>query len=405
MLWLLGSNASLDRYMASLARLGIVGIDGRPVRFRYPRAGLVAVPVVGTSKGLRCVRGAARLADYPWPTAVTSLVDIPKPISFRAHDVRTGTVDGARADFQQMVVQLVGARYRGARSIKPNPGDWGIDCFTGQLDGVIVVWQAKYFPDGVTKSHQQEIRDSFSAAVTAAQREGFAIQRWILCVPSSMDAPTAKWWDGWRKRQERETGIKIELWDESLLVRFLISPDARHVRAEYYGASSPARRRPLSRLPGDVDYDGALFVRQLSEAGHVEFQSAKEQFFNAEILSREVRDKGIPEECDALDEADIAVNAVWESEFNRSCVTNSGRDLPELHQTVMGHISDSADRLSGHLPLHPVQAMGIMHQVVDLGRAGWVRDFRTVALRHQSDGGAAPAAATSPAGAGTEGSS
>jgi hypothetical protein len=315
---------------------------------------------------------------------LTAIVDIPRPISFRAHDLRTGSPEGARADFQQMIVQLVSARYPGARTIKANPGDWGIDCFTGELNGVTVVWQAKYFPDGVTRNHQQEIRESFKSVTKAAEREKFTVGQWILCVPSSMDAPTSKWWDGWKKRKEHETGMKVELWDESRLTRYLISPDARNVRAEYYGGTTVVQSRPLSRLPGNVNYDGALFVRQLSEAGHVEFESAKEQFFNAEILAREVRDKGLADECNALDEVEMIVRAVWELEFNRSCVTSSGRQLPELHPLVMQQISGRSDRLSANLPLHPVQGMGVMHQVVDVGSAGWVRDFRAIADRHQA---------------------
>lgn len=204
-----------------------------------------------------------------------------RPISFRAHEVRVGSIDGARADFQQMIAQLVRASTPSVRTVAANPGDWGIDVFVGSLADEIVVWQSKYFIVGVGRAQQQQIRESFASLMSAATEKGFAVRRWVLCIPVSMNGPATRWWDRWRKRQEKEHGLQIELWDETELISLLISPDTAHVREHYYGVNviSPLSEDPLPirRLKDPQQYDNALFIRQMREAGHTELRSCKER--------------------------------------------------------------------------------------------------------------------------------
>lgn len=146
-------------------------------------------------------------------------------INVAAHQVRANA-QGARQDFAEMIGQLVHAVRPGvARMVAANPGDWGIDVFVGNLGGAVTVWQSKYFIPEVNKSHQAQIRESFDSAVKNAVKEGFTLTQWILCVPSSMDGPTTKWWDTWKRKKERELKFVIDLWDETELRSLLISPD------------------------------------------------------------------------------------------------------------------------------------------------------------------------------------
>src|SRR5438477_4645939 len=151
---------------------------------------------------------------------------------------------GARDDFEQMLAMLIAAIYPGARSIAANPGDWGIDVLLGELSGLVVIWQSKYFWPLVNRSRQAQIRESFDSALRAAARNGYQVDQWVLCIPSSMDAPTAQWWDKWRARRHRETGVAIELWHEMALRNLLVRPDAAHVRRHFYDPYAPA---PLPR--------------------------------------------------------------------------------------------------------------------------------------------------------------
>lgn len=308
-------------------------------------------------------------------------------INFAAHQVRANA-HGARQDFEEMIGQLVRAVRPGVvvpRVVAANPGDWGIDVFVGDLGGAVTVWQSKYFFPEVTKSHQAKIRDSFDSVVKNAAKEGFTLTQWILCVPSSMDAPTTSWWDRWKKKQEREFQIVVELWDETELRSLLISPDAGAVRRHYYEPVQAAR--PGAEVVGLADEDAdrletALFVRQLREAGHVEVTSSKQQFFNAELMAREVVDKGVPVEVAALASADTVVHSLWEDHFNEACQAHEGARLPGLHKSVMGEIRAQHAALGAGLPGGPVHTCGLMHRVVDNRRAGWVRHWRQVADEH-----------------------
>ncbi|MFJ1847795.1 hypothetical protein ACIPCD_40555, partial [Streptomyces sp. NPDC088146] len=78
------------------------------------------------------------------------------------HEIRTGSTDGARADFEKMLAQLVSATNLNVRMIAANPGDWGIDAFAGDLGGAVTVWQSKYFMPTTTTNHSQQIRESLS---------------------------------------------------------------------------------------------------------------------------------------------------------------------------------------------------------------------------------------------------
>lgn len=166
-------------------------------------------------------------------------------INFSVHEVRAG-IDGAHADFEQMLALLVQATCGEANLVFANPGDWGIDVLVGDLRGQVTIWQAKYFVRGFRGTQQGQVRDAFAAALKAAAAHGYEVARWILCLPSSMDGPATQWWQGWKARQQ-DSGVKIELWDETRLRALLIRPEAAHVRRHYY---SPYRHDDATEEPG-----------------------------------------------------------------------------------------------------------------------------------------------------------
>ncbi|MDG6103100.1 hypothetical protein Daura_16460 [Dactylosporangium aurantiacum] len=313
--------------------------------------------------------------------AAMNLASGEPPINFAAHQVRAGNIAGARDDFEQMLAMLLAAIYPGARAITANPGDWGIDILLGELSGLVVIWQSKYFWPVVGRSSQGQIRESFDAALAAAARNGYRLSQWVLCVPASMDPPTAQWWDNWRTRRQRDSGVAIELWHESILRGHLVRPDCAHVRRHFYDpyTPAPAQRAPVRDLGGDdaAALDEALFVRQLRAAGHAEVGAAKREYFNAELLAREVLDKRLPAEVLALAEADGVVHGIWEARFNAVAALAADPRLPGLHAEVMREIRESGV-FPAQLRAGPVHRCGLMHRVVQDRRAGWVRHWRDI---------------------------
>jgi hypothetical protein len=312
-------------------------------------------------------------------------------VSFNHHALiaRIGNEQGAREEFARLVAAL-GELTTQVRRIRENPGDWGIDAFAGRLgDGAdVAVWQAKFFINGVGQSQQQQIRDSFRMAREAAEKHGYQLVRWTLVIPVDLSATETQWWDGWKGREQAEHGVMIELWDKHRLDTLLRPPDAEAIRNEFFPPFAPGEvsSRPVKPLPPGTTYDEMLFIAQLKEAGIGELQAAREEFFNAELLVRDVNDKGVEPEVAGLQTVRSETRSLWSQEYNDARDTNVGaQTLTGLHGTVMRAIR-ALHLAQGPTPLrlNVVHRFGTMHQVVEDGEAGWVRDFRAVVERHRS---------------------
>jgi hypothetical protein len=300
-----------------------------------------------------------------------------------------GGKEGAREKFERLIAQLVRLQFRAVRRVEASPGDWGLDVLVGEIDGVISVWQAKFFIDGFGRPQQAQVRESFAQVVKQAEKQGFTVDVWTLCIPVDLDGESLKWWTTWMKKKQREAKIRIQLWDRTELESLLLTLDAAHIRSAYF-PTTVAHRGGLAPLavvdvPSGVTFDDMLFVKQLEAAQILEHDSAKQQFFNAELLSREVADKRVAEHILALQAERADLRSIWEDRYNRACgEASGGRLLPSLHADVMDAIERRHD--GGRvevLPMHLVHRKGAMHQVVDAGRAGWVRDFRAIAEAHR----------------------
>lgn len=298
-----------------------------------------------------------------------------------------GDKDGARAKFEHLIAQLVALQYQGVKTVAAKGGDWGLDVIVGEIDGVISVWQAKFFIDGVGDSQKDQIRDSFDTVVDKAAEEGFTVDVWTLCIPVDLDPAALQWWTNWKKAKAKATGITIELQDRTALETILLSPDAERILTAYFPNVAVPAPVPavVYDLPEDITYEDMLFIKQLQAAQISELESAKQQFFNAEALAREVADKRVPDHIAALRAERADIRSIWEDRFNKACAEGDESDtlLPALHPEVMAAIEQRHNGAGlDVLPMHLVHRKGTMHQVVDDGQAGWIRSFRKVAESH-----------------------
>jgi hypothetical protein len=313
----------------------------------------------------------------------------PGTIDFTFLIYRFGGEPGAREAFEHLVADVVGIIHPDVQEVQANPGDWGIDAFVGELTAgsEARVWQAKYFVHEFGKTQQGDVRSSYASALRAAGQHGYKLKSWTLCLPIELDGPSLSWWQGWAKRTETADGVVIELWTAGTLRRRLMDDEATRVRRYYFspifpieagGAKSPTTR-PLRDLPDVDEYQDALFARQMDEAGLPETFAAREAFFNAEILAREVDDKGIQTELDALRGWRIRVHATWSQIFNDACQISGERVPPGVFRQVMEAIEVNHKPEADALRASVLHGAGLMHQSVDNARAGWVRDWRRVA--------------------------
>jgi hypothetical protein len=119
----------------------------------------------------------------------------------------------------------------------------------------------------VGRTQENEIRSSFNAAMRAAADHGHEVEQWTLCIPTSMEPRTRRWWRGWQARQESAHAVTIRLWDESVLRNLLASEEAAVVRKEYYDAYQDAGPRRAAIRAWRVLVPGA--VAALMIAGSV----------------------------------------------------------------------------------------------------------------------------------------
>ncbi|MET4644134.1 hypothetical protein ABID95_003877 [Streptomyces atratus] len=307
-------------------------------------------------------------------------------INFEFFKIKTGSVDGARAQFEEMIQDLVGIIHPDFSTVEANPGDWGIDAYLGSLTGGDVdVWQSKYFIDDFGASQKGQIREAYEQALKCARREGYTLASWTLCMPRNLDGPNEKWWTDWKKGKEKANSVKISLWNQAKLRSLLLSEDASSIRNHYFNptVSIPDMPyRPTVSLADFDQYEGALFVRQLRHAGMFEYDDAKEEFFNAEILSHEVTDKAVVEEMEALARSKAELSSLWAQRFNTSCQVNPTGPLVGLYVDVMDAVRDHHPKLPASIRSGLTHAFGMVHQRVNDGRAGWARDYRDVAKDH-----------------------
>lgn len=294
-----------------------------------------------------------------------------------------------RERFERLVTAVVREIHPTARSILANPGDWGIDTFVGELSrGTIVVWQSKYFVDGVGRVQQADIRDSFASLQKAADRHRFKVAGWTLALPTDLDGPATKWWDRWRLKKQHETEVVIDLWPGSTVESLLRKTDLAGVRQQFFGLAPGEGLVERVVLDRDdwSEFDQALFVRQLKEAGISQDRAARRAFFNAEVMTRDVQEREVRSELDALSSVQADLHQMWHTRFEaeRAERDDASTALPGVYPSVMAaveahHQTSPSPALRDTL----VHRSGLVHHLVEAGHAGWVRDFDRIAEEHR----------------------
>jgi len=163
----------------------------------------------------------------------------PFAADFHVHALRTHSEAEARADFGEMIAQLVDALYPQAREPDARSRCNGLghrrrDAICGHLDGRLVVWQTRYVLPRLGAAHVPPIHASYLHARVHAREHGSRLGRWVLCVPGQLDPRLRPWWERWRREQRVATGTDIDLWDDHALRARLGRPVAKLVRAGYY---------------------------------------------------------------------------------------------------------------------------------------------------------------------------
>ena len=311
------------------------------------------------------------------------IVTIPRPIDWLDFRRIAGDDAAARSRFEALVAKLVAITRPGAQHIRGDGGDWGIDVVVGELipDEEIAVWQAKYFPNQLGRRERPQVTDSFDIAIAKAAELGYRIGHWTLVIPIRLTPAEKRWWGTFRREHERDCHVEIELWEATQLDLRISAREALHLRREYFGAVETAEPLGVEPLDDPERYDRALFVQQLAAAGITETQTARREFFNAEVLRREVRNKALEDELREFEQRSVEVLSVWEARFAGAGPSDADarRLYRDVHEALENHHRGSSLRV---LRAGLIHTLGLMHYHVDERRAGWLGTWREVADAH-----------------------
>ena len=306
-------------------------------------------------------------------------------IDLRQLEIRAGEA-GARELFPKLISNLVALKHKNAKTIRPCPGDWGIDVLVGELtSGSCLIWQVKYFSNGIKKPQKEQIEESFEQLVKKSSEKSFKVDAWHLCLPCNLSAEELRWWETWSKKKKDETGILVKLIDHLAIEQLLLSPEAETIRQSFKlgDDSVQYRERLIQELPEAKasEYENSLFIKKLILAGITENMSARSQFFNAELVQREIHDKGDERELAELKGLYEKIHSMWESRFiaalqcddpkTEACKVYSEM-LRSIEQTDKGILS------SPRIAASFFHKQGFMQQLADVCKVGWTPDFHSL---------------------------
>lgn len=305
------------------------------------------------------------------------------------------TVGGARAQFELFVLDLVKMEHPTANTVAGKGGrDWGIDTLVGSLSGGrLAIWQCKFVPVWEDDGPRGQVRDSFKSALDHATANGYTIATWTLCVPCALAPAEQQWFDTWAAGRKRTTGVEVTITNGVDLRHKLLFEDNRYVRAEYFPDTLAAGEaavllQPVHDIEETADleqFDDALFVRQLHEAGEAETDSARGLFYATDALVRDYEAKADAAALAALHELHVDAHRIWEQRFNSEAPA-AGQDgrIVGLHGRVMNDVEARPDPVGMRVRLRGAHRMGAVHRLVEDEKAGWVTHWRAIARTHRA---------------------
>jgi len=319
---------------------------------------------------------------------MTTFPDV--PMLFGRFEIDAGSSAAARANFQLLVTDLVMVQFPDATTVEGAGGrDWGIDTIAGELSGGDVrLWQSKFIKVWQDYSPRSQVYKSYNSAKKKAAENKYVLKAWTLVVPCILSPEELQWFHKWRHKRLAADGVAVDLWDGPRLRHLIQQIDSESIARRYFahlfptpGLASQPKRANVAHLDDPSMYEGALFVRQLREAGRLETDAASAQFFATDALFRDLANKGEVDAVAAMRSLELDVREIWENRFNQQITfATKGGLIPELIDEVIQKASECAD--PDGVALSGAHKKGTAHRIVENRWGGWVRHWRDVANDH-----------------------
>ncbi len=291
---------------------------------------------------------------------------------------------GAREVFEKICVQLMQSKYKDAYPVAVSQGDGGIDIFVGDYSQVIDVYQCKFFIDGIRIAQQSQIRESFNRAISS---DKFKLQNWYLCVPCVLNINEHTWWWSWKKKMEEKHKKNIKILDGSFLIGELKKYDLYNTTFDNETIqllnqvliSLEETKRYYQEKIYDIDdtslleYEDCIFIKKLESARISDNDTCKKEFFNAEIAKSSIESKGNSEDIIMYSQLKTKIQSVWHTQYRQYNDDFDGNTLLSKTYERIEDLDTTTLKASDDITL--VAKKGILHQLSDECKVGWLKDY------------------------------
>jgi hypothetical protein len=156
-------------------------------------------------------------------------------IDLRQLEISADSTEVAGKLFANLVFDLFELKYKNAQETWYVSSDSGIDALARVLPtGSCIIWQAKYFPNGLGNVQRQQIKQSFQKILDESEARHFKVDVWCLCLAHDLTVSEFQWWENWRKEKTMLTGITIILMLKADIENLLRAPEALKIRYNYF---------------------------------------------------------------------------------------------------------------------------------------------------------------------------
>ncbi|HEM6045500.1 ABC-three component system protein [Streptococcus orisratti] len=302
---------------------------------------------------------------------------------------------GAREKFEKICIEAFQEKFGPkAKEVAVSQGDDGIDILVGELNDRPSVYQCKFFINGIGESQKQQIRNSFSTVITSHPN----ISSWYLCVPIGLNIQELQWWSTWKSKMKAQHKIKIELCDGAFLLKEFkkcsgynstfddgIRNDLEQVRIFLEDAN---RRVYEEVLYGEDDiddisamYNDTVFISMLKSAQIIEVEDFKIDFYNAEIARHEARSKDNINGERQYANLRRKIYSIWQTQYRQYKHASDGNTLIDKTYLRVEDL-DSSTLESQISSFNLLAKKGILHQLADDKKLGWVDNYLEVLDRY-----------------------
>ncbi|MEK3717414.1 hypothetical protein [Paenibacillus sp. FSL R7-0333] len=132
-----------------------------------------------------------------------------------------------------------------------------------------------------------------------------------------------------------------------------------------------------------IDFSESMFIMKLESAGIFDHEDCQQEFFNAEIVSSSIVSRGFSFEVKEFAMLKENVKSIWKTQHRPYKEENDGNELLAKVYERVEDLNNSTLKTNIDIPL--LVKKGILHQLSDECKVGWVKNYKTRLISYISE--------------------